>query len=152
MPDYSQEWLCRRIVEESRDAVIFADRPGIIRLWNAGAEAMFGYLAPEALGQSLELIIPENLRARHAEGYRRVMATGVTRYGQELLAVPGLRKDGARLSLEFNIVLIKTDDAQILGSAAIIRDVTPRWEKDQELRKRLASLEARLSGGEEPQP
>ena len=71
---------------------------------------------------------------------------------QELLAVPGLRKDGARLSLEFNIVLIKTDDAQILGSAAIIRDVTPRWEKDQELRKRLARLEARLSGGEEPQP
>ncbi len=152
MPDYSQEWLCRRIVEESRDAVIFADRAGIIRFWNAGAEAMFGYLAPEVLGQPLDLIIPENLRARHSEGYRRVMATGVTRYGWELLAVPGLRKDGARLSLEFTIVLIKTDDAQILGSAAIIRDVTPRWEKDQELRKRLASLEARFSGGEEPQP
>ena len=71
-----QDWLCRRLVEDSPDAIIFADREGRIRLWNRGAEAMFGFPAAEALGRSLDLIIPENLRARHSEGYRRVMAGG----------------------------------------------------------------------------
>ena len=151
MFDYSQEWLCRRIVEESRDAVIFADGQGVIRLWNLGAQEMFGYTVAEALGQSLDLIIPETLRGRHHEGYRRVMATGATRYAQDLLAVPGLRKDGARLSLEFTIVLVRADDGEILGTAALIRDVTARWQKDKALRARLAALEARTAGGT-PQP
>jgi PAS domain S-box-containing protein len=140
----SEEWLCRRLVAESRDAVIFADRAGIIGLWNAGAAAMFGYPPQEALGQPLDLIIPENLRARHQEGYRRVMATGATRYAQELLAVPGLRKDGARLSLEFTITLIRDEAGEILGTAAIIREVTARFQRDQEVKKRLAALEARV--------
>ncbi len=146
MPDYSQEWLCRRIVEESRDAVIFADREGVIRLWNQGAQEMFGYAAAEALGKSLDLIIPENLRARHAEGYRRVMATGATRYAKDLLAVPGLRQDGVRLSLEFTIVLVKTEGGEILGTAAVIRDVTARWERDKAQRARLAALETQVAG------
>ena len=94
MIDFSHEWLCRRLVEDSRDAVIFADREGIIRLWNAGAAEMFGY-GPAELGQPLDLIIPENLRARHNEGYLRVMAAGVSKYAKDLLAVPGLTKDGA---------------------------------------------------------
>jgi PAS domain S-box-containing protein len=147
----STAWLCRRLVEESRDAVIFADRAGIIRLWNAAAAEMFGYSAPEALGQSLDLIIPENLRVRHAEGYRRVMATGVTRYAQELLAVPALRKDGARLSLEFTIALIRDEAGAILGAGAIIRDVTARFLRDRELHRKLAELEEQLqrrAGGE----
>jgi PAS domain S-box-containing protein len=147
----STAWLCRRLVEESRDAVIFADRAGIIRLWNAAAAEMFGYSAPEALGQSLDLIIPENLRVRHAEGYRRVMATGVTRYAQELLAVPALRKDGARLSLEFTIALIRDEAGAILGAGDIIRDVTARFLRDRELHRKLAELEEQLqrrAGGE----
>ncbi len=139
------EWLCRRIVEESGDAVIFADREGVIRLWNRGAAEMFGFKANEALGRGLEIIIPENLRARHQEGYRRVMATGVTKYGKELLAVPGLRKDGSRNSLEFTIGLIRNENGELLGTAAIIRDVTRRWEKDKELKKRLAALEEQLA-------
>ncbi len=143
----SQEWLCRRIVEESRDAVIFADRAGLIRLWNAGAAEMFGYAPAEALGQPLDLIIPENLRARHAEGYRRVMQAGATRYAREVLAVPGLRKDGARLSLEFTLVLIRNDPGEILGTAAILRDVTVRFQRDKELKKRLAELEAQVKQG-----
>jgi len=141
MPDYSQDWLCRRIVEHSQDAVIFADGDGVIRLWNAGAAAIFGFSAAEALGQSLNLIIPENLRARHEEGYRRVMATGVTKYARDLLAVPGLRRDGARISLEFTIVLVRDDDGLLLGTAAIIREVTARWQREQDLRRRLAALE-----------
>jgi PAS domain S-box-containing protein len=126
------------------DAIIFADREGRVRLWNAAAEAVFGYGAAEMLGQPLDLIIPANLRSRHNEGYRRVMATGTTRYARELLAVPGLRKDGTRISLEFTITLIRAPQGEVLGSAAIIRDVTAHWERDQALRRRLAVLEAGL--------
>jgi len=144
-PGYSLEWLCCGIVEQSRDAIIFADREEVIRLWNAGAEAMFGYSAQEALGQSLAIIIPENLRARHSEGYRRVMAAGASKYAMELLAVPGLRKNGSRISLEFTITLVGDDRGEILGAAAIIRDVSARWERDQQWRQRLAALEAKVS-------
>lgn len=140
---FSPEWLCRRLVEESQDAIIFTDKNGIIRLWNVGAATIFGYGAPEALGQSLDLIIPAKLRARHQEGYHKVMTIGVTRYGKELLAVPGLRKDGARISLEFTITLIRAAGGEILGAAAIIREVTARWEKEKALKERLAALEAR---------
>jgi PAS domain S-box-containing protein len=136
------EWLCRRIVSESRDAIIFADRDGLIRLWNAGAEAMFGYGAAEMEGQSLEMIIPESLRARHNEGFYRVMATGASRYAADLLAVPGLKKDGSRISLEFTITLVKEGGGKVLGAAAIIRDVSLRWQRDRELKQRLAALEA----------
>jgi len=147
MLSQTQEWLCRRIVAESQDAVIFADRAGIIRLWNAGAAAMFGHPPQEALGQPLDLIIPENLRARHGEGYRRVMASGETKYGKDLLAVPGLKKDGSRLSLEFTIALIRDEAGDLLGAAAIIRDVTARFARDRELQQRLAALEARVKPG-----
>jgi PAS domain S-box-containing protein len=137
------DWLCCRLVTESRDAIIFADREGVIRLWNAGAEAMFGYRSAEMEGRSLELIIPENLRTRHNEGYRRVMAAGHSRYAVELLAVPALRKDGVHISLEFTITLIKDDGGEVLGAAAILRDVTARRQREQELKKRLAELESR---------
>ena len=150
MPPYTPEWLCRQIVENSQDAIIFADGEGLIRLWNAGAEAVFGYPAAEALGRSLDLIIPENLRARHQEGYRRVMAAGATKYARDLLAVPGLRRDGGRISLEFTIVLVRDEAGALLGTAAIIREVTARWQREQELKKRLAALEARLGGAAAP--
>jgi PAS domain S-box-containing protein len=142
-----RDWLCRRLVEESRDAIIFVDTDGLISLWNAGAEAMFGYRAAEMEGQSLDRIIPEALRARHNEGFRRVMATGESRYAADLLAVPGIRKDGARISLEFTITLIKDDQGEVLGAAAIIRDVTIRWQRDQALKKRLAELESGVEPG-----
>jgi PAS domain S-box-containing protein len=137
---FSRDWLCRRLVAESRDAIIFADRDGLIRLWNTGAEVMFGYRAAEMEGRGLDLIIPETLRARHNAGFRRVMAAGASQYAADLLAVPGLRKDGVRISLEFTITLVKDDDDQVLGAAAILRDVTVRWHRDQELKKRLAAL------------
>ena len=138
------DWVCGQIVQHAQDAIVFADRDGIIRLWNAGAETMFGYRAEEAVGQTLDLIIPERLRARHWEGYRKVMATGVTRYGREALKVPGIRKDGTRISLEFTIVLLRTETGNLLGPAAIIRDVTARWQQEKTLRERLAALEAKI--------
>jgi PAS domain S-box-containing protein len=133
--------LFRRIVEEMPEAVIFADQQGVVRLWNRAAETMFGYSADEALGQSLDLIVPERFRARHWGGYRHVMATGVTSYGQRLLAVPAMRKDGERISIEFSIALLKDERGEVTGAAAVVRDVTARWQAERELRRRLAALE-----------
>jgi PAS domain S-box-containing protein len=144
MTDHAPTDLYRSLVEESRDAIIFADQEGIIRLWNRGAAAIFGFAAKEALGQPLEIIIPENLRARHNEGYRRVMAGGETKYAQDLLAVPALRRDGSRVSVEFTIIPVHSETGEILGVGAIIREVTLRWQREKETRQRLAALEAEL--------
>jgi PAS domain S-box-containing protein len=124
-----------RLVADMPEAVIVSDRAGVIRYWNRGAERMFGHAAAEAVGQTLDLIIPERLRARHWEGYHHVMATGVTRYGaDELLAVPAVRKDGRRISLEFSIVLLRDEAGAPAGAAAIVRDVTARWERERAAR------------------
>jgi PAS domain S-box-containing protein len=141
------DWLCRKIVEHSPMAILFADREGKIRLWNAGAETVFGYTAKEALGQSLDLIVPERQRARHWEGWVKVMATGVTKYGRDPLAVPAVRKDGTRISIEFNVVLVRTDSGELAGVAAMVQDVTARWQKQKEMNARLAALEAGAKEG-----
>jgi PAS domain S-box-containing protein len=144
----ANERLAAEIVRRSPDAVIFADREGVIRLWNGGAEALFGHSADEAIGQTLDLIIPANLRARHWSGYREVMNTRMTRYGRELLAVPALRKDGSRISLEFSVALIEGEDGAIVGVTAILRDVTERRGREKEMKERLAALEAKLAAAE----
>lgn len=141
MATHTHEWLCQHIVDNTQEAIIFADREGIIRLWNAGAETIFGYRVEEAIGQSLEFIIPERLRAQHRHGYGRVIATGVTRYDRKLLAVPATHKDGSRISLEFTVVLIREATGAILGVAALLRDVTQRWQREKEMRARMATLE-----------
>lgn len=136
----------RRIIEESTlDAVIYADRSGTIRLWNHGAEIMFGYRPDEAVGQSLELIIPERLRTPHWQGWDRVMETGTTRYGTSPLSAPGVTKEGRRISLEFSIVILKDPEGRIDGVAAILRDVTERWNADRERRKLLKEYERQLA-------
>jgi len=139
-----------RIVDSSPDGIIFADQDGIIRLWNAGAERIFGYTAGEAVGQMLDIIVPEKIRERHWEGYFRVMKTGETRYGTALLSVPGIRKDGSRVSLEFSVALIRDEDGALLGVSAVIRDVTARWQKEREMEERLASLEGVAKGAGKP--
>jgi len=139
----SHQWLCETIVDQSSVAIVFGDRQGIVRLWNAGAEAMFGWTAAEAVGKSMDLIIPEKHRARHWEGYDNVMESGVTKYGRSVLAVPALTKDGRRISIEFNVVLVKDADGKVLGVAATMQDVTARWERDKALRARLAELEGK---------
>ncbi|MBI2355026.1 MAG: PAS domain S-box protein [Deltaproteobacteria bacterium] len=138
----SQERLCQRIIAETNDAVMFSDREGIIRLWNGGAERMFGYTETEALARSLDLFIPENLRQRHWDGYNRVMESGESRYGIELLSAPALRKDGTRISSEFSMSLVKDAAGRMLGVAAIVRDVTARWQREKELKERIRELEA----------
>lgn len=136
----SQQWLHSAIIERSSDAVLFADRRGTIMLWNAAAEALFGFSQHEALGQSLDIIIPENLRARHWEGYHRVMQTGETKYLTGLLSAPGLKKDGSRISLEFSMSVIRSEAGDIVGCSSMIRDVTERWLKEKEMKARLKEL------------
>lgn len=138
----THEWLANSIVNLSSDAIMFADREGIIRLWNSGAEKMFGFTAEEALGQSLDLIIPENLRGRHWDGYGRVMQSGTSRYSTDLLTAPALQKSDARISTEFSMVMVKDEAGEMLGVAAIIRDVSARWQREKELKERLRVLEA----------
>jgi len=139
----SQDWLYSAIIDASSDAIMFSDCEGIIRIWNSGAEQMFGFSSDEALGQSLDLIIPENLRGRHWDGYHRVMQSGSSRYSTDLLSAPALRKDGTRLSTEFSMVMVKDDDGAMVGVAAIIRDVSARWQREKELKERIKALEER---------
>jgi PAS domain S-box-containing protein len=135
------EAICRQIVEKSHDAILFANREGIIDLWNSGAEEIFGYNKEEAIGKSLDLIVPEKLRQRHWEGYHKVMETGESRYGKELLKVPAIRKDGTSISVEFTIMLVRNLRNEIMGTAAIIRDVTERWKQEKELKQKIRLLE-----------
>jgi len=137
--------LLNQLVEEAPDAILIADREGIIRFWNRGAELIFGYDASEAVGQSLDLIIPENLRGRHWEGYWRVMSSGETKYNTGLLSSPGQRRDGSRVSLEFSIVLLRDEAGAMQGCATVMRDVTERWKKEKELKERLTACEAKLT-------
>ena len=127
------------LVREAPDAIIYADSQGIIRFWNRATERIFGFAEAEALGQSLDLIIPERLRARHWAGYTATMQSGTTRYGAgEILAVPAMRKDGRRISIEFTILPFRNQAGEMTGIAAILRDLTTRFEEMQALRRQLA--------------
>jgi PAS domain S-box-containing protein len=135
-----QAHLGEALLRTRSDAIIASDRDGRITFWNPGAERIFGFSPAEAMGQSLDLIIPERLRARHWAGYTEVMRTGESRYGHgDLLSVPALRKDRTRLSIEFTIVPLKDAAGAMAGMAAILRDVTARFEELRELRKRAGT-------------
>lgn len=137
----SPEQLAAGVVNESPEAIVVTDPDGIVRLWNKGAARMFGYSAAEALGQNLDLIIPEKLRERHWKGYFQTMVTGYTRYGDELLSVPATHRDGHRLSIEFSVALLRDDADRIIGISAIMREVTERRNAEKALRARIADLE-----------
>ncbi len=133
--------LGRRLAVEMPDALVVSDREGLIRFWNAGAERIFGFSIAEALGQSLDIITPENLRARHWTGYHETMHTGRTRYGEgDLLSVPALRKDGVRISVQFSILPLKGAGGDLEGVAAVMRDVTADFEERKSLRREMAEL------------
>jgi len=145
MAPTEREALAARLVDAAADGILWSDREGVVRLWNRGCEALFGWTAEEAVGRSLDLIIPERLRGRHWDGWAKVMETGVTRYGEDVLAVPAVRKDGSQRSIEFTIALHRDAAGRVEGASAVIRDVTARWQKDKELRLRLKELEAKLA-------
>lgn len=136
---------CRAIVATAGDAIIAADANGAIGLWSAAATRMFGYTEEETLGKSLDLIIPERLRKRHWEGYDKSMATGTTRYGNDVLRVPAAHKDGRSMSIVFTVAMLFAPDGKVSAIVAIIRDETVRFNEERALKKRVAELEARAS-------
>lgn len=137
--------FCRTLVREMADAVIYADAKGLIAFWNKGAERIFGFSETEVLGKSLDIIIPENLRKRHWDGYAMTMRTGKTRYGAgDVLAVPALRKDGLRISIEFTILPLHDGEGRMLGIAAILRDATKRFAVLKALREELAAARRQM--------
>ena len=136
---------CKQLVASIGDAVVVADAKGVIVLWNAGAERMFGHSEAEALGKTLDIITPERLRARHWEGYDKSMATGTTKYGNDLLRVPAIHKDGRTMSIAFTVAMLFEADGKVGSIVAIIRDETIRFAEDREMRKRITELEAQIA-------
>lgn len=147
MTAHSPESLAAAILSSPADAIIATDSEGVITFWNPGAERIFGFSAADAIGSSLDLIIPERLRAAHWEGYHRVIRTGVSRYGEgDVLSVPALTKDGDRISVEFTIVPLPGPDGTLTGMAAVLRDVTSRFNELKALRRQVAQAAAAERG------
>ena len=136
-----QNFNVASFIQAAGDAIIAVGGDGKIVLWNPAAERIFGFTAADAVGQSLDLIIPERFRERHWNGFRQVMLSGHTRYGTEVLRVPALHKDGRALSIAFTVALVNSPDSQSFSIVAIVRDETHRWNEERELRRRLADLE-----------
>ena len=139
----SESFDFEALIQGAGDAIVVAGPDGTILLWNRAAERIFGHTEQEALGHSLDLIIPERFRIRHWEGFRGVMQTGQTRYGADVLRVPALHKDGRSLSVAFSVALLYSPTQEVQAIAAIIRDETDRWKQERALRQRLAELEAK---------
>jgi PAS domain S-box-containing protein len=136
--DFDLGDIAAALLNGAAEAIVACDSDGVIRFWNPGAVRIFGFTAQEALGRSLDIIIPERLRARHWDGYRETMRTGHTRYGAgDVLSVPSQRKDGTRLSIEFTIMALKDPQGRMTGIAAVLRDATARFEEVKALRQQL---------------
>lgn len=131
-----------QLVDALGDGVIVCDAGGAITVWNPAATRIFGFSAAEALGQSLDLIIPERQRQRHWDGYHKTMATGETRYGSDVLRVPALHKEGKPLSIAFTVAMLYTPDGAVSAIVAIVRDETVRWADERALKAKVAQLEA----------
>jgi PAS domain S-box-containing protein len=137
----------KQLVEAIGDAIVASDAGGTIVLWNPAAERMFGFTESEALGQSLDLIIPQRQQQRHWDGYHKTMATGQTRYGNDVLRVPAMHKDGHAISIAFTVALLHSADGKVSAIVAAIRDETSRFAEERNLRKRLTELEIQHGTG-----
>ena len=135
-----------QLVIGAADAIMVCDAAGAITLWNKAAERIFGFTEADALGQSLDMIIPARQRGRHWEGYHKTMETAVTKYGADVLRVPALHKDGHTLSIAFTVSMLFSDDHKVTGIAAIVRDETARFTEERKLRARLMEAEAKTQG------
>lgn len=128
------------------DAIVACDGDGLITVWNKAAERIFGFSAQEAMGASLDIIIPERMKNRHWEGYHKTMETGVTKYGTDVLSVPAVCKDGRTLSISFTVAMLFDANGKACQCLAVMRDDTVRYNRDRALRKRIAELEAGQAG------
>ena len=133
------------LLEALADAVMVCDADGAIVLWNPACERMFGHSEAEVLGKTMDMIIPERLRGRHWDGYHKTMATGITKYGHDVLRVPAVDKQGRMMSIAFTVAMLHAPDGKVSAIASIIRDETSRFNDERALKKRLADLEAQLA-------
>lgn len=152
MPEQTTLDLCTAIVEYSSDAIIFADQQGVIRLWNPSAQALFGFPAHEAIGQSLDLIIPERLRAAHWKGFHQAIEAGRTKYGRRAMITRSTHKSGEKLYVDMSFAIMRDAVGQVVGSVAIARDSTERHAANAALRTRIAELEAQLKARSNKSP
>jgi PAS domain S-box-containing protein len=135
--------LARLLIDQAPDAVIYADRLGIIREWNPAATTMFGFTAEEAVGQSLDIIVPERFREAHWRGYERALNEGRTKYSAQALPTRSARKDGSTIYVELTFAIIHDGNASVIGALAHARDISERWEREREQRRRLQVVEQR---------
>jgi PAS domain S-box-containing protein len=135
--------LAETLVSEAPDAVIFADREGIILEWNPAAARIFGFASEEAVGQSLDIIVPERFREAHWTGYKRALAAGETKYVGQAMPTRSVHKDGTTIYVELTFAIIH-DAGNVIGALAHARDITERWARDREQSQRLKELEKRL--------
>jgi PAS domain S-box-containing protein len=135
----------KALIEGIGDAVMVCDAKGAITLWNPACERLFGHTETEVLGQSMDMIIPERLRKRHWEGYDKTMASGITKYGHDVLRVPAVDKQGRSLSIAFTVAMLYAPDGKVSAIAAVIRDETSRFNDERALKKRVAELEVKLA-------
>jgi len=132
--------LYQAIIEQTADAFIFSDPEGRIQLWNHGAEVIFGFLAQDAMGQSLDIIIPEHLRSAHWVGFHKAIASGQMSLGDQVMTTRFLHKNGSKGYVDMRFSLIKDDTGQLMGVLATARDSTARYLAERTLRARLAEL------------
>ena len=135
----------KQLVSAIGDAIMASDASGTITLWNPASERMFGYTEAEAIGQSLDLIIPQRQQQRHWDGYHKTMQTGITRYGNDVLRVPAVHKDGHTLSIAFTVAMLFTEDKKVSAIVAVVRDESARFAEERALRKRLMELESQVA-------
>ena len=141
--------LAGLLIDQAPDPVIFADREGIIREWNPAAERVFGHSREEAIGQSLDIIVPERFREAHWRGYHRAIEAGETKYVGQSLPTRSARKDGETVYVELTFSIIRDDSGAVTGALAHARDISERWAREREQSQRLKELEAQLTSGTE---
>jgi PAS domain S-box-containing protein len=133
--------LAELLVEQSPDGVVFADKEGIIRVWNASAERIFGFTAGDAIGANLDIIIPERFRDAHWRGFERAIIERATKYAGKSMPTKAIRSDGTQIYVELSFSIILDANGDVLGALANARDITERFEKERADRKRLQELE-----------
>ncbi|HET8944231.1 MAG TPA: PAS domain S-box protein [Dehalococcoidia bacterium] len=142
--------LSETLLRQAPDAVIFADTEGVIASWNAAAERIFGFAEAEAVGQSLDIIVPERFREAHWKGYRRALAAGDTKYSGQALPTRSERKDGETIYVELTFAIVRDQAGAVTGALAHARDITERWGREREQRQRLQEAERELRELREP--
>jgi PAS domain S-box-containing protein len=139
-----QPTLAQALIEHLADAVIFADRAGLIQVWNAGAEAVFGYSSDEVLGRRLDVLIPERLRPAHWAGFDAAIETGHMKHGRESMTTRSIHRDGTDLYVDLSFALVKDDTGRVMGAVAVARDISSRFRAEKESRRHIAELEAQV--------